>query len=108
DIAAELVSQEYDAIKRLLAKGDTMEAQARYTRFLDRLNQGLVEKNEVRTWQAIVDAKIIREGDGGEEEIPLINPAQHRIEAALAWEDENADAIADIVERSGFMATKGQ
>lgn len=88
DIGKEFTAQQYDDIRKLLGRGGTMQAQARFLGWLDReVNQALLRKNEKQRWDAIVDASVDRLGDNSyAETVAYPDPADHRVEVANDWE----------------------
>jgi hypothetical protein len=109
DIAKEYTSRDYDALIRLLARRDSMEAQAALIRWLDTVvNRALVELNEKHRWDAMVDAQVVFTGDNGyTETITYSNPAGHRVNAGGTWSSNAYDPYADIVAGAQKLADKG-
>lgn len=109
DAGAELTSRAYDAIRRYLASNQTIEAIAAFTRFLDsQIVVPLMEKNEVRRWQAIVDAQVQLKGDNGyTENIDYTDPSGHRAAASATWSTDANDPFDDIFAMVQKLADKG-
>ena len=108
DIARELTSRDFDALRRLVGASD-VEAMARLIDFMDRVNLGLVELNEVMRWQAIVSAAVTLTGDNGySETVSYANPSGHRANAAGTWSSDAYDPFdGDIFPRMDLLASKG-
>jgi hypothetical protein len=109
DIASELTSRDYDALRRVLQNAGSMEATAQMIRFLDTtVNTPLVELLEKWRWQAIVDALITARGDNDyKEDFAYANPAGHRTAAAAAWSTDTTDIWEEILGRAQLLRSKG-
>lgn len=109
DIGSELTSREYDILLRYLDRNQSMEAIASVVDFLDTtVVQALEELREVYRWQAIEKALIQRRGHNGyKEDIPLSDPAGHRVNAAGAWSNNAVDPMADILAIKQMLINKG-
>lgn len=110
DIGAEFTSQDYDALLKVLGRGQSMEAVARVTRWLDiAINRALLDLNEAYRWQAIVDALVQARGNAGyAEDISYSNPAGHRANAAGSWTGATpVDPFLDIFAMAQVLSGKG-
>jgi len=108
DIGSEMRAGDYDAFIRLIAKSTgtpenldnpSMQGIADITKWIEATTAlPLVNLNEKQRWDSIVDASVVRVGDGGyTETVPLPNPVGHRVNAAGDWMDEAYDPYDDIV-----------
>lgn len=88
DIGKEFTAQQYEAVRRLLGRGSSMEAQARLLGWLDQeVVQALLRLNEKHRWSAIENAYVQRVGDNGYvETVAYPDPAGHRRQIAASWE----------------------
>lgn len=116
DIGSEFTASDYDAFIELIQRanpsgGDaaTMDAIARLTAWADvTLRRPLDVKNEVQRWQAIVDASVVRKGDGGfRETVAFSNPSGHRVNAAGVWSSDAYDPYDDILAGVAKLESKG-
>ena len=124
DIGSHFTSADYDAVIRLLQRSQpamggaspfagqdrpSMTAVQQMTNWADAtLNLPLVELCEVQRWQAIVNAQVIRQGDGGyAETVGYPNPPGHRVTAAGQWSNDAYDPYSDFMAAQIFLATKG-
>lgn len=92
DIGKEFTAQEYDQVRKLLNRGGSMEASARFLGWLDQeVNLALLRRNEKMRWDAIVDAAVDRLGDNSySETVAYEDPAGHRLQIAADWEAETS------------------
>lgn len=97
DIGKEFTAQQYDQIRRLLERGGTMEAEARFLGWLDQeVNQALLRLNEKQRWDALIDAAVVRTGDNGfTETVSYPNPSGHRVQVSADWEAETSGVSDD-------------
>ncbi len=109
DIAREFDSQMYDALLSYLASNQTLEAVASLTNWLDTtVNLGLIEGDEKRRWQAIVDAAVILIGDNEyTETVAYSNPAGHRVAQTAPWTTDATDIYEQIFTGADLLASKG-
>lgn len=108
DIASELTSREYDALRRLAIRG-SLDAVASATNFLERtVQRPLIEWNERARWQAIVNALVQLRGDNKyQEDVAYSNPTGHRINVGGDWDTDTYDPFDDIFAMADFLAGKG-
>lgn len=109
DIAREFTSRALDGLMRLMNTNMTMEGAASLTRWLDTtVNLGLIEGDEKRRWQAIVDASVVRVGDNAySETVSYSNPAGHRAAQTAAWSTDTTDIFENIFVMADLLASKG-
>jgi hypothetical protein len=108
DIAREFTARDYDGLLRMLRTRPEMEAAATLVRWVDTLNGGLLELNELYRWQAIVNASVVRQGDNNySETVSYANPAGHRAAAGGTWSNDSYDPFADIMAMMDLLASKG-
>lgn len=109
DIARQFDSQEYDSLLRYLQSNQSMDAVASLTNWLDTaVNLSLVEGDEKRRWQAIVDALVLRRGDNAySEDVAYSNPAGHRVAQSAPWSTDSTDIFEDIFAGADLLASKG-
>jgi hypothetical protein len=109
DIARELTGREYDALLSILGRNAEMEAVAATTNWADVvLNLALAEVNEAYRWQALENAIVQLRGDNGySEDVPLSNPAGHRVNVAGDWDDDTYDPFDDIYAGVDLLQSKG-
>lgn len=113
DIGAVFEAHEYDTLLEILARytGTDIPRQAmlQMLEWVDKeVNLPLVTKNEVMIWQCIVDALVKRIGDNGyQEDVPISNPAGHRVAALGDWSDPEYNPLDDIYARTQFSIDKG-
>ena len=113
DTGSEFKAQDYDALLKMLRRYQSsdmpMEAMVRVLGWIDKtLNMPLIIKNEKMIWEAIVDAKVERRGDGGyKETINYSDPLGHRVSALGDWSDDSYDPLEDIYTQSQVLADKG-
>ena len=88
DVGKEFTAQQYDQLRKLLLRGGTMEAQARFLGWLDQeVNLALLRINEKHRWNAIENASVTRLGDNGyTETVSYPDPSGHRRQIAADWE----------------------
>lgn len=108
DLAREFTGREYDAWRRLI-RNRSMDAIVQFTNWVDRtLIRGMLDKQEVQRWQAIVSASVPLRGDNGyRDSMTYSNPAGHRIVAAATFANAATDPFDLFAERVAFMAAKG-
>ena len=115
DIAAELTSRDYDALRDLVGSSQDIQAMSVVINWVDRqLNQPLLVFNEKQRWDALVDARVIRVGDNGiRENIDYPNPAGHRTALLNSWGAKDAqgrstrDPFEDFFALQRAAAAKG-
>lgn len=109
DIAREFDSQMYDALLSYLASNQPMEAVASITNWLDTtVNLALIEGDEKRRWQAIVDASVVLAGDNAyAETVAYSNPSGHRAAESAPWTTDTTDIFGDITTMADLLASKG-
>lgn len=108
DLGNELTSREYDVLLSLLRGGSDIEAAARVARFLDNVNQGLIELNEKERWEALVNRLVERRGDNAySEDVAISNPAGHVLDAALPWTDPTVDPFDEVNAAAQVLRDKG-
>jgi hypothetical protein len=114
DIGSEFTGQEYDALLRIIARftNGARPSMEQVRNLIDwtnaTLNMPLRMKNELQRWQAIVDAQIVRVGDGSYREVVTVpNPAGHRVNAGGTWSNDSYDPWPDIVGMVNFLRGKG-
>jgi hypothetical protein len=109
DIAREFTGRDYDALLRILGQNAEMQAVAQVTNWADVvLNLALAEVNELWRWQALENAEVQLRGDNGyEEDVPLSNPAGHRVNVAGDWTDDTYDPFDDIYAGVDLLQSKG-
>lgn len=103
DIGKEFTAKQYDDVRKLLNRGGTMEAAARFLGWLDtEVNQALLRLNEKHRWNALEHASITRLGDNGyTETVAYPNPAGHRVTVGGSWDTQTGgvndrDPFVDI------------
>lgn len=119
DIGANFTSQDYDAFVRALERWNesydtsntrpSMEAVAGLLQWVDlALLRPLLIKNEKQRFEALVNAQVVRTGDGGYYEVVNFpNPSGHRVNVAGTWSDNSYDPYPDIVNMVEFLHQKG-
>ncbi len=113
DIGSQFTGMDYDALIKLLERYTDddlpMQAVIQLLKWADKtVVQPLVVKNELMVWQCIVDALVKRSGDDNyQEDVPISNPAGHRVAAGDAWSDPTYNPLDDIYARATFLAGKG-
>lgn len=113
DIGSEFVASEYDALLEVLKRyTDTdvpMQAMLSLLKWVDKtVVQPLVVKNEKMVWECIVDALVPRRGDDNfGEDVPISNPAGHRVAVLGDWADDTYNPLDDIQARTDFQTAKG-
>lgn len=109
DVAREFDSQLYDALLSYLGSNQTLEAVASVTNWLDTtVNLALIEGDEKRRWQAIVDASVLLLGDNDyTETVSYSNPAGHRVAQTAPWTTDSTDIYEEIFTGADFLASKG-
>lgn len=115
DIAADFTSEDYDEALAVAEANNyngsnpTMAGVIAVTGwFASQIVRPLDQKREVMRWQAIVDAVVLLRGDNGfKKDIPVSNPAGHRVSAGGQWSDNSYDPFEDIFAQMEFMANKG-
>lgn len=112
DIASEFTSEDYDnhvAVARVSNPGanPSMAGVIQLTNWVEnRINLPLIEKVERMRWEAIVDAAVQWESDGGSKTISLPNPAGHRAAIGGNWTLSNYNPLDDIYEMADFFEDK--
>ena len=114
DIGSQFTASDYDALIRILKQSNgndnlTMEAIARLTNWADAaLLLPLIEKDEKRIWDCLVDAQVVRAGDNGyTETVSFPNPSGHRVAAGGNWSNNSYDPYLDIMAAAELLASKG-
>ena len=109
DIGSQLTSRDFDALRRLLGRGATVEAMAQLVNFLDTtIVQPLDDWNERAIWQAIVTATVQLRGDNEyTEDVAYSNPSGHRAAAGGTWSNDSYDPMTDIYAMASLLASKG-
>lgn len=108
DIAREMSGREFDALNRMLAAGNDLQAAAALLNWVDIvINRGMLELAEKERWDAILNASVIRKGDAGQETVTYANPAGHRVAASAAWSNPATDPRDDIFALMTVLANKG-
>jgi hypothetical protein len=109
DIAREFTGRDYDALLRILGQNAEMQAVAQVTNWADVvLNLALIENDELWRWQAIENALVLVRGDNGySEDVPISNPAGHRVNVAGDWTDDTYDPFDDIYAMVDLLQSKG-
>jgi len=108
DLLRDMTSQDYEALQRYLQSNSDMEAMATLTNWVDTtVNLGLVELVEKQRWQALINAQVVRVGDGVSENINYTDPAGHRVTVAGPWSNDANDPFEDIHTSAILLADKG-
>lgn len=109
DAASEFTAEDYDTFLDHLEEDADQEAASLLLGWGRRsLIYGLVQLNEKQRWDAIVDSKVIRRGDGGIlEPVEYADPAGHRVSTTLDYSDAADDPMEDILGAKEFLADKG-
>lgn len=114
DIGSQFTGAQYDALIRILRAFNgnttpTMEQVSGLINWVDTtLSMPLRMKNELQRWQAIVDAQIVRAGDGGyRETVNYPNPAGHRGTAGGTWSNDAYDPWVEIMAKAEFLRSLG-
>jgi hypothetical protein len=116
DIGSEFTSSDYDAFLEVLSlangqAGDamTMEAMTRLLNWFDlTIRRPLDVRNEIQRWEAMVDASVVRRGDGGfRETVAFSNPSGHRFNASVVWSNNANDPMDDIHAAAKILEDKG-
>lgn len=121
DVGADFTAREYEALTKALMRGGEIEAIASLVNWANsQLMMPLVHKSEKYIWDAIVDAQIVRSGDGGfTETVTYSDPANHRytltssgtVGNPAGWFETDAtdtyDPWDDIYDRVDLLAGKG-
>lgn len=99
DIAREFTGRDYDGLIDLLGRGRSMDAMLQIIRFVDvAANLALIELNEKQRWDAIINAKVIRQGDNGyTDPVYYPNPPGSRVNVAGQWSNPLYDPWPDIM-----------
>jgi hypothetical protein len=86
-----------------------MEGIAQLTNWADvTLNLPLIELNELQRWQAIVDAQVIRRGDGEYmDTVQYPNPTGHRVAQSAPWSTDTTDIFEQIFTVAEMLKGKG-
>lgn len=109
DIGSQLTSRDFDALRRYLARGSSVEAMAALVNFIDTtIVQPLDDWNERAIWQAIVSATVQLRGDNEyTEDVAYSNPANHRAAAGGTWSSDAYDPMTDVFAMAQLLASKG-
>lgn len=108
DIAQQLKGEEYDRLQEMVRMGGEAEAEAEVRLFLDNMIRGLVELDELRIWQALINAQVTGVGQNGRNwTVDYPNPANHRANAGGAWSNDAYDPFDDIVAMVDLLDSKG-
>lgn len=109
DIANEFVAQDYERLLKLLERNASMDAVVALTNWLDiTINRGLIEKEEVQRWQAIIDRRVVRVGHNGFHQTVLYpDPVGHRALETESWVDPEYDPYESILAQASVLIRKG-
>jgi hypothetical protein len=114
DIGSAFTGQQYDTLLRIISRlspgsKPTMEQVRNLIDWVNlTLNMPLRMKNEYQRWQAIVNAQIVRTGDGNyRETVTVPNPAGHRVGTGGTWSDDSYDPWPELTGMVGFLQGKG-
>lgn len=108
DIGADMNAQQYESLMRYLDSNQTMQAVTAATRWLDiRINRALLENAERQRWECMVNAQVLRIGDGVNDLIQYADPDGHRAAPANAWSDPTTEIFEDIHTMSQVLIDKG-
>lgn len=109
DIARELTGEDYDALVEMLDIDASMDAAGTVIGWTDTaLNVALVELNEKQRWEAIVNASVVRQGDGGyTETVTYPNPTGHRVAEGGQWSSNAYDPWPDITAQAQLLKDLG-
>lgn len=109
DIGSPFTAEMYDTLRGLLDGNQTMEGIAQLTNWADvTLNLPLIELNELQRWQAIVDAQVIRRGDGEYmDTVQYPNPTGHRVAQSAPWSTDTTDIFEQIFTVAEMLKGKG-
>jgi hypothetical protein len=117
DIGDDLKARDYDAIVNILRQigeigdGDAPSMMA-VNLMLGWVDKALVRplnvKNEKDRWAAMVNASLVRTGDGNyTETVSYPNPAGHRSAAGGTWSNPSYDPYTDIMAKVELLRGKG-
>lgn len=108
DIGSTFTAEDYDALVQMIGAGRSMEAQAEVLNWTARtLALPIQERLEKQRWEALDDARVIRRGANGYEEIvEYPNPDGHRIEGG-SLKDEAIDPIEVLLTQQQLLSGKG-
>lgn len=109
DIASEFTGRDYDILQGMLRSSDDQMAQQRIAQWIDTaVVRALVEADEKKRWDAIVNAAVTRSGQNGyNETIAYPDPAGHRAAAGGSWSSDAYDPFDDILAMVNLLDTKG-
>ena len=109
DIGSPFTAEMYDTFRGLLMTNQSMPAVAQLTNWADvTLNLPLVELNELQRWQAIVDAQVVRRGDGEYlDTVQYPNPSGHRVAQSAPWSTDTTDIFEQIFTMAELLKGKG-
>lgn len=80
DLARQLTGRDFDNIRKIARNNPEAAKRQLITWLNTAVNLGLIEKQEIQRWQALVDASVEIKGmDGKVATVPLRNPSGHRI-----------------------------
>lgn len=101
----------YDALVQLLNNNASVEAEASLVRWFDNaVSLPMRWKTEKQRWEAFVDGKVVRQGQGIYQEINYLNPSGHRVSlSAEKWStgEGSADPMVTLLAKKEFLAAKG-
>ncbi len=108
DRASEFKASDYDALVKLLGRSGDMAATAELLQWSTKsLALPVQERLEKQRWEAIDDARVVRQGANGYlENVDYPNPAGHRI-AGGNLTDANLDPIEVMLTQQQLLAGKG-
>lgn len=109
DIAREFTSRDYDALIRLLAQNNDIQAMVTLLDWVDMtVVRPLAEILELWRWQAITDSEVVVAGDNElEETVPFPDPVGHRAAAGGVWSNNAYDPMDDIIAMADLLVSKG-
>jgi hypothetical protein len=108
DIAAEFTGRDYDILQNLV-RTDDATARLRISQWIDTaVVRALLEADEKKRWEAIVNAEVTRAGQNGyTETIAYPDPAGHRAVAGGDWTSDVYDPFDDILAMVNLLDSKG-
>lgn len=108
-VFSEFGGRDYDALQGLLRNANDDVARQRINQWVDTaVVRALIEKDEKKRLEAIVNAEITIEGQNGYQgTVSYPNPAGHRAAAGGDWEDNAYDPFDDILAMVNLLDTKG-
>ncbi len=111
-ISRELKANVFDAIAKLLARGEDMAAMTRYLQFVRLLREGLDDLLELQAVQAVLDGVVTIKGPNGvATNYAYLNPPGHRVTVAADSKvtDPDVDPYDTLsgIHQTGVNAGKG-